>query len=140
MSEPSVPGRVSREDPDLTDRQRDVFAALVLLHGRTARPVGSEALARASGIPLSPASIRAALAELEEMGLLERPHASSGRVPTARGWELFVRTLLTPAGLPAAWAEEMDRVLLHQARDIEHLLNDASRLLSALTRQLGLAL
>src|SRR5690348_13505714 len=119
MSEPAVPGRLSREDPDLTERQREVFTALVALHGRTARPVGSEALARTGDIPLSPASIRAALAELEELGLLERAHAAAGRVPTTRGWELYVRTLLTPTGLPAAWADEMDRVLLHQARDVE---------------------
>lgn len=140
MSEPSVPGRLSQGDPDLTERQREVFEALVRHHGRTARPVSSETLAREAGIPLSPASIRAALAELEGMGLLERPHASAGRVPTARGWEHYVRVLLTPVPLPAAWAEEMDRVLLHSARDIEQLLNDASRLLSVFTRQLGLAL
>jgi heat-inducible transcriptional repressor len=140
MSEPAVPGRLSREDPDLTERQRGVFAALVELHGRTARPVGSEALAHEAGIPLSPASIRGALAELEALGLLEQPHASAGRVPTLRGWELYVRVMLTPARLPAAWVAEMDRVLLHSTRDIEHLLNDASRLLSLFTRELGLAL
>jgi heat-inducible transcriptional repressor len=139
MSEPAIPGRLSREDPDLTDRQRQVFDALVRLHGRTARPVSSETLAREGGIRLSPASIRGALAELESLGLLERPHASAGRVPTARGWELYVRVLLVPAPLPAAWVEEIDGVLLHSERDIEHLLNDASRLLSGLTRQLGLA-
>lgn len=140
MSEPSLPGRLSREDPDLTERQRGVFSALVQLHGRTARPVSSESLAYEAGIPLSPASIRGALAELEVLGLLERPHPSSGRVPSARGWEHYVRVMLTPARLPAAWVEEMDRVLLHSTRDIEHLLNDASRLLSVFTRQLGLAL
>jgi heat-inducible transcriptional repressor len=117
-----------------------VFAALVELHGRTARPVGSEALAHEAGIPLSPASIRGALAELEALGLLEQPHASAGRVPTLRGWELYVRAMLTPARLPRDWVDEMDRVLLHSTRDIEHLLNDASRLLSVFTRELGLAL
>src|SRR6516164_6397971 len=139
MSEPAIPGRLSRGDPDLTERQRRVFDALVRLHGRTARPVSSETLAGEGGIRLSPASIRGALAELESLGLLERPHASAGRVPTARGFELYVRVLLVPAPLPAAWVEEIDGVLLHSERDIEHLLNDASRLLSGLTRQLGLA-
>src|SRR5438093_6381973 len=140
MSEPAVPGRLSRQDPELTGRQRDVFAALVLLHERAARPVGSEALAREGAVPLSPASIRTALAELEELGLLERRTTVAGRMPTARGWELYVRTLVTPARLPDAWEEALDRVLLHSACDIEQLLNEASRLLSALTRQLGLAL
>jgi len=95
MSEPAIPGRLSRGDPDLTERQRRVFDALVRLHGRTARPVSSETLAGEGGIRLSPASIRGALAELESLGLLERPHASAGRVPTARGFELYVRVLLS---------------------------------------------
>ena len=64
MSHPAFPGAVSREDPELTDRQREVFVALVTLHGDSARPVGSESLAQRAGIPLSPASIRNALAEL----------------------------------------------------------------------------
>ena len=67
----AVPGRLSREDPDLNDRLRDVFMALVRLHGDTARPVGSESLAREAGMGLSPASLRSALAELEALGLIE---------------------------------------------------------------------
>ncbi|MBI5708939.1 MAG: heat-inducible transcription repressor HrcA [Candidatus Eisenbacteria bacterium] len=140
MSQPAFPGSVSRSDPDLTDRQRQVFAALVMLHRRAAGPVGSETLALQSGIPLSPASIRTALAELEGMGLLERPRTSAGRVPTAGGFELYVRTLLEPDTLPAGILAEVDRALLSSTRDIEHLLNEASRLLSSLTLQLGLAL
>src|SRR5258705_11157125 len=96
MSEPSLPGRLSREDPDLTERQRGVFSALIELHGRTARPVSSESLAHEAGIPLSPASIRGALAELEEMGLLERPHASSGGGAAPQGGGDDVPGLSTP--------------------------------------------
>src|SRR5207247_939871 len=66
MSEPAFPGRLSHEDPDLSERQRQVFAALLTLHGRSARPIGSETLAQLAGIPLSPASIRYALAALDE--------------------------------------------------------------------------
>src|SRR5262245_22494385 len=138
MSQPAFPGRLSREDPDLTERQRQVFAALVTLHGHSARPVGSESLAQ-HGIPLSPASIRSALAELEAMGLLERLHSSAGRVPTPLGYQLFVRTLLRPAALPAALVDQVAQTLWRSTRDVERLLDEASRLLSSLTRQLGLA-
>src|SRR5687767_1437358 len=100
MSEPAIPGRLTHDDPDLGERHRQVFAAVVRLHGVTARPVGSESLAQHAGIPLSPASIRSTLAEMESMGLLERAHASSGRVPTARGYAFFVRALLGPQVLP----------------------------------------
>src|SRR5262249_59881946 len=97
MPHPASPGGASHADPDLTDRQREVFVALVTLHGESARPVGSESLAQQAGIPLSPASIRGALAELESLGLLTRAHASSGRVPRESGYDLLVRHLLTPA-------------------------------------------
>jgi heat-inducible transcriptional repressor len=140
MSQPAFPGHLNREDPDLGERHRLVFEALLRLHGRTARPVGSEPLAARAGIRLSAASVRATLAELEAMGLLERSSASSGRVPTARGYEYFVRVLLAPAVLPAAVLEDIDRRLSSSARDVEALLAEASRVLSAVTRQLGLAL
>lgn len=140
MSQPSFPGGVSDADPDLTERLRGVFSALVALHGDTAHPVSSEALAQEAGIRLSPASIRSALAELERRGLLERAHASAGRVPTARGYEVYVRSLLTPVALPAHALAEVDRALFRSTRDIEQLLNEASRVLSSLTHQLGLAL
>lgn len=140
MSDPTIPGRLSAADPDLNDRQRAVFAALVALHGRNARPVSSERIARSHGIGLSSASIRGALAELESLGLLERAHASSGRVPSARGYEVFVRTLLEPAVLPPALVAEVDRRLNTSTRDVERLLHEASRVLASLTHQLGLAL
>jgi heat-inducible transcriptional repressor len=140
MSHPAFPGGVHREDPELSDRQRQVLLALVTLYGESARPVGSESLSQQGGIPLSPASIRNALAELETAGLLARAHASAGRVPSESGYEFFVRHLLTPAALTPAELAQVDETLGRSARDVEHLLGEASRLLSSLTRQLGLAL
>jgi heat-inducible transcriptional repressor len=140
MSQPAFPGRLNREDPDLTERQSRVFAALLRVHSATARPVGSETLAGRPEIRLSPASVRAALADLEAAGLLERSSVSSGRVPTARGFEFHVRAMLSPAELPAALVEEVDARLRRSVDDVEAMLDEASRLLSALTRQLGLAL
>jgi heat-inducible transcriptional repressor len=139
MTSLAFPGRRSHQDPDLDHRLRDVFVALVALHGRTARPVGSEALAREAGIPLSPASLRHDLAELEGLGLLERSHASAGRVPTAGGYEFFIRALLTPAALPDPLLERIRNELQRSTRDVEALLREASRILSTLTEQLGLA-
>ncbi len=140
MSQPAFPGHLNREDPDLSQRQRRVFAELLSLHGISARPVGSEVLASRGSIRLSSASVRAALGELEGLGLLERSSASSGRVPTPRGYAYFVRALLAPAALPAPLIEEVDRRLSRSAADVEALLDEASRLLSSLTHQLGLAL
>jgi heat-inducible transcriptional repressor len=138
MTTLALPGQMSREDPDLNGRLREVFLALVELHDATARPVGSESIARA-GVGLSPASIRHALAELESLGLLERAPASSARVPSAHGYEFFVRTLLRPAHLPEAALDRIRGSLHRSTRDVEALLQEASRLLSSLTQQLGLA-
>jgi transcriptional regulator of heat shock response len=59
------------------------------------QPVGSRTLSRASGLDLSPATIRNVMADLEDLGLIASPHTSAGRVPTARGYRLFVDTMLT---------------------------------------------
>src|SRR5262245_26449017 len=140
MSQPAFPGGVHREDPELSDRQRQVFLALVTLHGESARPVGSESLSQLGGIPLSPASIRTALADLEAAGLVARAHASAGWGPSESGYEFFIRYLLTPAALAPAELAQMDETLGRSSRDVEHLLGEASRLLWSLTHQLGLAL
>src|SRR5262245_28900223 len=99
MSQPAFAGGLHQGDPDLSPRQREVFSAVVELHGASAQPVGSETLAHLGRIPLSSASIRTALADLESAGLLERSRPSAGRVPSVRGYEFFVRTLLVPAVL-----------------------------------------
>lgn len=140
MSHPAYPGHPRHEDPELTERQRALFTALLAIHNASARPVGSEMLGQHSGIPVSSATIRAELAALEESGLLERAHASSGRVPTARGFEYFVRHLMPAAALPPRLLEEVDATLLRSERDVATLLREASRLLASITHQLGLAL
>ncbi len=75
---------------DLTDRARDVFRLVVDSYLANGAPVGSKTLAQASGLNLSPASIRAVMGELEERGLLASPHTSAGRLPTDLGLRLFV--------------------------------------------------
>ena len=75
---------------ELTDRARDIFRAVVDGYVANGMPMGSKTIAAASGLNLSPASIRGVMQELEELGLLASPHTSAGRVPTERGLRLFV--------------------------------------------------
>ncbi|RZL54181.1 MAG: heat-inducible transcriptional repressor HrcA, partial [Sphingomonas sp.] len=75
---------------ELTDRARDIFRAVVDGYVENGMPVGSKTIAIASGLNLSPASIRGVMQELEELGLLASPHTSAGRIPTERGLRLFV--------------------------------------------------
>ena len=79
----------------LDDRSKLLLKSLVERYIADGQPVGSRTLSRASGLELSPATIRNVMSDLEELGLIVSPHTSSGRVPTARGYRLFVDTMLT---------------------------------------------
>ena len=79
----------------LDDRAKLLLKALVERYISDGQPVGSRTLSRASGLDLSPATIRNVMSDLEELGLIVSPHTSAGRIPTARGYRLFVDTMLT---------------------------------------------
>ena len=79
----------------LDDRARSLLKTLVERYIADGAPVGSRTLSRTSGLDLSPATIRNVMADLEELGLIASPHTSAGRIPTARGYRLFVDTMLT---------------------------------------------
>jgi heat-inducible transcriptional repressor len=79
----------------MDDRAKSLLKTLVELYIAEGQPVGSRTLSRASGLELSPATIRNVMADLEDLGLIASPHTSAGRVPTARGYRLFVDTMLT---------------------------------------------
>ncbi|WP_372658122.1 heat-inducible transcriptional repressor HrcA [Hydrogenophaga sp.] len=79
----------------LDDRAKLLLKALVERYIADGQPVGSRTLAKAAGLELSPATIRNVMSDLEELGLIASPHTSAGRIPTARGYRLFVDTMLT---------------------------------------------
>jgi heat-inducible transcriptional repressor len=79
----------------LDDRAKLLLKALVERYIEDGQPIGSRTLSRASGLDLSPATIRNVMADLEELGLIASPHTSAGRIPTAKGYRLFVDTMLT---------------------------------------------
>jgi heat-inducible transcriptional repressor len=85
----------------LDERAKTLLKALVERYIVDGQPVGSRTLSRASGLELSPATIRNVMADLEELGLIASPHTSAGRIPTARGYRLFVDTMLTVQPLSA---------------------------------------
>jgi len=79
----------------LDDRAKLLLKALVERYIADGQPVGSRTLSKASGLELSPATIRNVMSDLEELGLIASPHTSAGRIPTTRGYRLFVDTMLT---------------------------------------------
>lgn len=98
-------------------------------------PVGSRALSRYSGLDLSPATIRNVMADLEELGFIASPHTSAGRVPTPRGYRLFVDTLLTTKPLEQVEISQLEGNL--NPDHPQRLISSASQLLSELTHFAG---
>lgn len=96
----------------LEDRAKILLNALVERYIADGQPVGSRTLSKASGLELSAATIRNVMADLEELGLIASPHTSAGRIPTARGYRLFVDTMLTSRQLRP---ESLSDDLLKQA-------------------------
>ena len=79
----------------IDDRSKSLLKTLIELYIADGQPVGSRALSKFSGLDLSAATIRNVMSDLEELGLIVSPHTSAGRIPTARGYRLFVDTMLT---------------------------------------------
>jgi heat-inducible transcriptional repressor len=112
-----------------------VLRAVVSSYIGGAAPVGSQTIAHLLPVPLSPASVRNTLAELTRLGLVEKPHRSSGRVPTEAGLRLFIDELLAPANLPRSEQRDIDYAF--ETAEADGVAAAASRLLSRYTRQLG---
>jgi heat-inducible transcriptional repressor len=129
----------------LDDRARTLLKTLVERYIADGTPVGSRTLSRASGLDLSPATIRNVMADLEELGLIASPHTSAGRIPTARGYRLFVDTMLTArpveidgvgGGIGALPEMAAAREQLHPDQP-QRVIAQAASLLSSLSSYVG---
>lgn len=124
----------------LTDRAETLLKALIQRYIDDGQPVGSRTLAKEAGLELSPATVRNVMADLEEMGLLESPHTSAGRVPTQIGYRMFVDSMMTVRPLEETAVEHIEGRLQSGDPDSDHLLMAASSLLSQITRFAGVVL
>jgi heat-inducible transcriptional repressor len=115
----------------LDDRSKLLMKALVERYIADGQPVGSRTLSKASGLELSAATIRNVMADLEDLGLIASPHTSAGRIPTARGYRLFVDTMLTAQrgdlnaslSAPIIVAEQPQKVIANAAQLLSTLSN-----------------
>jgi heat-inducible transcriptional repressor len=120
----------------LDERARTLLKTLVERYIADGQPVGSRTLSRASGLELSPATIRNVMADLEDLGLIASPHTSAGRVPTARGYRLFVDTMLTAQPLALSVDPSRPEPQL-QADQPQRVIANAAQLLSNLSHFVG---
>ena len=123
---------------DLNERSRQVLRHIVDAYVETGEPVGSRSISRRLGMALSPATIRNVMSDLEEAGLLYAPHTSAGRLPTDRGLRLFVNGLLELGDLTQDERRTIDGKCAAAGRSVPEVMEEASQLLSGLSRCAGL--
>ena len=123
----------------LDDRARLLLKALVERYIADGQPVGSRTLSRAAGIELSPATIRNVMSDLEDLGLIVSPHTSAGRIPTARGYRLFVDTMLTTDRdlLPTSSYLTTPKLAPDQPQKV---FSNAAQMLSSLSQFVGVVM
>jgi heat-inducible transcriptional repressor len=120
-----------------TERAQTLLKTLVEKYIQEGQPVGSRVLAKDSGLDLSPATVRNVMADLEDMGLILAPHTSAGRVPTAKGYRMFVDSLLTVKPMQESMVQTLKQQLSTTA-DTDGVINNASTMLSEITRLTGI--
>jgi heat-inducible transcriptional repressor len=123
----------------LDNRAQTLLKALVERYIADGQPVGSRALSKISGLDLSPATIRNIMSDLEEMGFVASPHTSAGRVPTPRGYRMFVDTLLTVQAIDET-AVESKLQPRHPAASPHKIISNAAQVLSSLSQFAGVVL
>lgn len=128
-----------RESP-LIQRELEVLTAIVEDYIAKAQPVGSRTVSKTGSMRLSPASIRNTMADLTDKGYLEQPHTSSGRVPTAKAFRLYLDQVMQLRPLPISMKEMMASSLGQAGLEIDDILRHASRVLSSASRQVCMVL
>ena len=123
-------------DDELDSRAREVLREIIIEHVATGEAISSRSLSKSGRFQLSPASLRNVMADLEDLGYLQQPHTSAGRVPTDRGYRFFVDYLMKSRMLSQREREAIDDEVSH-GNEIEEVLHLASRVISRLSDQVG---
>src|SRR6266436_3339601 len=124
----------------LNERSREIFRRIVESYLATGEPVGSRNLSRLIPMTLSPASVRNVMSDLEQLGLIYAPHTSAGRLPTELGLRFFVDALMQIGDLTEEERRNMEAKVAAAGKTMDAVLNEASGMLSGLTRTAGVVL
>ena len=121
----------------LDDRKLDVLKAIVTDYVSSKEPVGSKALVERHGLRVSPATVRNDMAVLEEEGYITHPHTSAGRIPTDKGYRLFVDRIATLKPLSAPERRAI-QAFMTGAADLDDIVRRTVRLLAQITHQVAI--
>ena len=125
---------------ELTARRRKILRAIVEHYIETAEPVGSKAIAKLAGLECSSATIRNDMAALEKLGYLEQPHTSAGRIPSSKGYRIYVNELMEHHKLSIQETERMNESLHLKMRELDRVIDQAGKLVSQFTNYPAFAL
>ena len=118
---------------ELGDRKKQILQAIIDDYIQTAEPIGSRTIVKKHGINLSPATIRNEMADLEEMGYLEKPHTSAGRVPSEMGYRFYVNSLMRECRLSMEETNTLNQAMQLRMKEIDELIAEVSNVVSRVT-------
>ena len=118
---------------ELTERKKQILRAIVDSYIRTAEPVGSKTISQLPGMDFSPATIRNEMADLTTMGLLEQPHTSAGRVPSAAGYRLYVDELMQDYRLSMDETKTINQAMELKMQEVDKMISQVGKLVSKMT-------
>lgn len=125
---------------NLSERSQNILEAIVEDYISSAEPVGSRAITRRHSFNLSPASVRNVMSDLEDMGLLCSPHTSAGRIPTEKGFQYYIDTLLQVRSLSSREKQKLQKNYRFQGMKMEDIMQEVGRVLSGLSKYTGLVM
>ena len=118
---------------ELTERKKQILRAIVDSYIRTAEPIGSKTISQLPGMDFSPATIRNEMADLTSMGLLEQPHTSAGRVPSAAGYRLYVDELMQDYRLSMDETKTINQAMEVKMQEVDKMISQVGKLVSKMT-------
>ena len=118
---------------ELTNRKKRILRAVVEIYIATAEPVGSKAVAEQAGLDISSATIRNEMADLTEMGYLEQPHTSAGRIPSPLGYRLYVNELMGEHRLTMQETQRINDALNVKMEELDRVIDRAGKVLSQIS-------
>jgi heat-inducible transcriptional repressor len=118
----------------LDERKRKILQSIIKDYVETAEPVGSRAVVRKHDLKISAATVRNEMADLEEMGYLEQPHTSAGRIPSEQGFRYYVDCMMENENLPEEQIEEFKKAITRHVRDLDQVIAHVANFLSQITR------
>ena len=118
---------------ELTERKKQILRAIVDSYIHTAEPVGSKTISQLPGMDFSPATIRNEMADLTTMGLLEQPHTSAGRVPSAAGYRLYVDELMQDYRLSMDETKTINQAMEVKMQEVDKMISQVGKLVSKMT-------